>query len=157
MFYIAKTLVIAFAILMTSSRAWADTVFYLTSSPQRNDCSNVSMSACQALDAVEASGYEMARRGKISWIEMVDRFYRERSRIFPYMQDSPITTEIRSYQRVLAEKKDAGRITEAEWVYLLTRQLSEIDAREAQVQNSRRAPQYYCNDTGIGYSCNPTN
>lgn len=154
MFSIVRVFVIAFVIFMTSPRVWADAGFYLAPSPQRNDCYNA---ACQALDAVEASGYEMARRGKISWIEMVDRFYRERSRIFPHIRDDQITSEIRSYQRVLAEKKDAGKITEAEWVFLLTRQLSEIDAREAKIRNNRGSPQYYCNETGSGYFCNPIN
>ena len=112
-------------------------VLYLSPSPQRSNCNESNRYACQALDSVEASGYEMARAGKMTWLSMVDRFYKERSRLFPRMQDSDETAEIRSYQRVLAERKDAGKITEAEWVFLLRKQQSILDARDAQVQSYR--------------------
>ena len=120
----------------------AYTVFWLSSIPEdRSDCSNVNVSACRAIDEIQASGYAMARRGQISWVQMVDRYYRERGRIFPNMRDDYFTAEIRAYQRVLAERKDAGKITESEWVFLLAKQFSVLTARENQSQSARRQQQ----------------
>lgn len=109
-------------------------------------------------------GYDMARKGQISWVAMVDRFYQARNSYFPNMRDDQKVAQIRSYQRVLAEKMDARRITEAEWAYLLTKEWAEIDAREAIAEESRRpniiygptpAPRYNCEKFGSGYNCNP--
>jgi len=165
MFFTIRGLLVVLAFAAIAPSALAGTVFYLGASPQRSNCYNVNLSACRAMDGVEASGYEMARRGQISWVAMVDRYYRERRRVFPYMRDDHVTAEIRAYQRVLAEKMDARKISEAEWVYLLVKQESELESREAQVQNSRNpnvyqprnAPSYNCEKFGPGYSCNPIN
>lgn len=135
-------LLLAVSILLTSSHASAYTVFWLSSTPEdRSDCSNVNIYACRAIDDVQASGYVMARRGQISWVQMVDRYYRERSRIFPSMRDDHVTAEIRAYQRVLAERRDAGKITESEWVFLLAKQFSVLTTRENQSQSARQQNQ----------------
>ncbi|MDO8341515.1 MAG: hypothetical protein Q7T59_06095, partial [Candidatus Woesebacteria bacterium] len=130
---------LATALFLTSSYAFAYTVFWLSSTPEeRSHCYKVNASACRAIDDVQVSGYAMARRGQISWVQMVDRYYRERSRIFPNMRDDHVTSEIRAYQRVLAERKDAGKLTESEWVFLLSKQYSAILARENQSQSARQ-------------------
>ena len=127
---------------LTSACAMANTVFYLSSTPEEHsDCYNVDISACRAIDGIQASGYAMARRGQMTWVQMVERYYRERSRIFPYMRDNHVTAEIRAYQRVLAERKDAGKITESEWVFLLSRQNSAIVARENQSKGIQQQQQ----------------
>lgn len=112
-------------------------ILTLSAIPQRSDCAGLNIYSCRALDSVEASGYGMARTGKMTWLSMVDRFYKERDRLFPRMHDSNETAEVRSYQRVLAERIDAGKITEAEWVFLLNKQQSVLAARDAQVQSYR--------------------
>ena len=140
--YYPASLILAVVILLTSSHAFAYTVFWLSSIPEdRSDCANVNVSACRAIDEVQATGYAMARRGQISWVQMVDRYYRERSRIFPNMRDDHFTAEIRAYQRVLAERKDAGKITESEWVFLLAKQFSVLTARDNQSQSARQQQQ----------------
>lgn len=137
--YSFASLLLSAAILLTSTHALAYTVFWLSSTPEdRSDCTKVNISACRAIDEVQASGYAMARKGQISWVQMVDRYYRERSRIFPNMRDDHFTAEIRAYQRVLAERKDAGRITESEWVFLLAKQFSVLTARDNQSQSARQ-------------------
>ena len=132
-------LLASLVLVVASSSASAQFILHLSASPQRSNCTGADRYACEALDSVEASGYQMARAGRITWLMMVDRFYQERSRIFPQMRDDYTTAEIRSYQRVLAERKDAGKITEAEWVFLLNRQRSALAARDARVDRSIEA------------------
>ena len=146
---------------MANTSALAQFALYLSPSPQRSNCSGSNIYPCEQLDSIEESGYQMARAGKITWLNMVDRFYSERSRIFPQMKDTNDGAEIRSYQRVLAERKDAGKITEAEWVFLLNRQQSALAAREMQRQQMQQqqqqapAPGYFCHKLGPNYICDP--
>lgn len=130
--YYPESLILASGLLLASSYTSAQTHFFLSSSPQPNDCYGYEINACRALDAIEASGYSMARSGKIKWVDMVNRFYQERNRYFPHLRDDHINAEIRSYQSLLAERKDSGKITESEWVFLLSRQYSAIVARTDQ-------------------------
>lgn len=136
------SLIVATVLLATSAYTFAHGAFYLGATPSQSDCTGLNLTACRALDAVEESGYAMARRGNMTWVRMVDRFYEERGRYFPNMRDDHFTAEIRAYQRVLAERKDAGKITESEWVFLLAKQFSVLTARDNQSQSARQQEQH---------------
>lgn len=62
---------------------------------------------------------------------MVERYYRERNRLFTKIRDDRINAEIRTYQLALAERIDSGTVKESEWVNLLSDQYYKIIAREA--------------------------
>lgn len=117
---------------------------------------NCSDAKCKRLDALEAKGYEMARANKIKWVQFVDAFYSERAKLYPDSDDSRGASEIRAYQRALAEQMDNGKITESQWSYLIERKGSEVRTRNENLANSRdaaynsRPRQRVCNTTNLG-------
>lgn len=123
----------------------------LASAPTSSGCYD---QKCQTLDAIEARGYELARAGKISWTQLVDKFYQVRAQLYPNSNDSHGAGEIRAYQRTLAEQMDAKRITEAQWAYLIENQLAAIRSRNQVISNS--APrQTHCVTTNLGTTTFP--
>lgn len=103
---------------------------------------------CRALDELESVGYQRARARQISWVRFVDVFYEGRRRVYPDSNDGAFVYEYQSFQRALAEQMDAGRITEAQWSYLVERKLGELRERE-------RSGQSVCNTTNVGTSFAP--
>jgi hypothetical protein len=89
------------------------------------------------MDAIEAKGYELARSGKTSWVKFVTVFYAERNKLFPNASDTPDTKEYIAFQRALAEQMDAGKVTEAQWVYLLENKKNEQQSRRSLIENSK--------------------
>lgn len=111
-------------------------------------------SGWKALDAIEANGYQLARQRKITWVHFVDAFYQKRAELYPESIDNYGVNELRSYQRVLAEQMDSGKITESQWVYLIESKNAEINARNQVISNS--APrQTNCTTTNIGTRAYP--
>jgi len=91
------------------------------------------------LDRLEADFYGEARSGRMSWVQLVDRFYAKCAELYPgYLQYDLV--EVSTYQRVLAEQMDNRRITESEWVYLLEKQAADIRARRQLIENTRPSP-----------------
>lgn len=89
----------------------------------------------QLLDRLEARLYGDARAGRIRWIQLVDQFYAECTKLHPGYRTNRLV-EVSAYQRVLAEQMDNRRITESEWVYLLEKQAADIRARNQLIQNT---------------------
>lgn len=111
-------------------------------------------SGWQALDAIEANGYQLARQKKITWVKFVDAFYQKRAELYPKSIDTHGVNELRSYQRVLAEQMDLGKITESQWTYLIESKSAEINARNKALYNT--APrQTNCTTTNIGTQAYP--
>lgn len=125
---------------------YAETSFTLAEYPTNSGCPS---SACKRMDAIEAKGYELARSGKISWVKFVTAFYSERDKLFPNASDTSDTKEYIALQRVLAEQMDAGKITEAQWVYLLQSKKNEQENRRALIENSRPRSQN-CTSQKVG-------
>jgi hypothetical protein len=100
----------------------------LASSPRPSGCSD---SKCRQLDQLEAKGYDLARQKKITWTKLVSAFYEGRAKLYPDSNDSAGTRELISFQRVLAEQMDAGKITETQWAYLVDKKYSEVQSRDA--------------------------
>jgi len=90
----------------------------------------------QLLDNLEARLYRDARSGKISWVQLVDEFYSQCAALSRgyYNEDN---RELPAFQRVLAEKMDAGSIKESEWIYLQESKISEQRARNQIIENTR--------------------
>ncbi len=105
----------------------------LAASPTSSGCNT---NKCRELDAVEARGYELARAGQIKWIQLVDWFYSRRAELYPETNDQFGASELRAYQRMLAEQMDTGRLTESQWVYLIEKKNSEINTRNQTLSNS---------------------
>jgi hypothetical protein len=118
----------------------------LASSPTPSGCENDSR--CQQLDELEAKGYELARRKRITWSKLVNAFYEGRSQLYPNSNDSAYTREFISFQRVLAEQMDAGKITEAQWAYLVDKKYAEVQTRNAGQQTT-------CNTQNTGSNESP--
>jgi hypothetical protein len=117
----------------------------LASSPRPSGCSD---SKCRQLDQVEVKGYELARQKKITWTKLVSAFYEGRAKLYPDSNDSAGIREFMSFQRMLAEQMDAGKITEAQWAYLVDKKYSEVQSRDAG-QTVR------CNTQNIGTNAAP--
>jgi hypothetical protein len=118
----------------------------LASSPTPSGCGNDSR--CQQLDEIEAKGYEMARQKRITWTKLVNAFYEGRSQLYPNSNDSAYTREFISFQRVLAEQMDAGKITETQWAYLVDKKYAEAQTRNAGQQTT-------CNTQNTGTNDSP--
>lgn len=119
---------------------------YLSASPRSSGCSD---ERCIALDSIEARGYELARQRKITWVKLVDAFYKKRAEFYPNSSDSSGVNELKSYQRALAEQMDMGKMTESQWAYLVEKKTAEIIARNEALSNS--APrQTNCTTTNVG-------
>lgn len=87
---------------------------------------------CRALDQAEAYLYQEARARRISWVQLVDRFYAERGRQYPNTNDSYGARELFSFQRMLAEQMDQRKITESQWVYYHEQKQAQMDSRARQ-------------------------
>jgi hypothetical protein len=109
--------------------------FYLASSPQPNGCIKPE---CKELDLFESQGYTQAREGKISWVKFVSQFYQLRDKLFPKSNDNPSLREYKAYQMLLAEQRDAKKISEAEWEYLMEKKFNELNARDQMVRNTQQ-------------------
>lgn len=93
----------------------------LGGAPRPSGCSD---EKCRSLDALEARGYDLARQKKITWTRLVNSFYEGRAKLYPDSNDSSKVHEMISFQRMLAEQMDAGKITESEWAYLVEKKFS---------------------------------
>jgi len=133
----SASFMLAAALVLSSPYTLAQTNFFLNPSPRPGYCEEHDIKACKALDAIEASGYSKARKGLITWVEMVDRYYQARNRYFPKNRDDHINAEIRAHQHILAKRMDAGQIKESEWFALLDNQHYAIMAREARAEFMR--------------------
>ena len=98
----------------------------LAGSPRPSGCGD---DRCRRLDRVEERGYLLARQKKITWLQFVDAFYKERRNIYPDSNDGPRVFELISYQRALAEQMDIGKITEIQWTYLIDKKFAELGYR----------------------------
>ncbi|WP_137921272.1 hypothetical protein [Hydrogenophaga sp. 2FB] len=111
-----------------------DVVYYLDSQPIKNQCFS---KACRSLDNYTAAAYARARSGQMSWVSLVDGYYRLRDQLYRGRGDTPFTAEIRSYQRALAEQIDFGKLTETQWVYLQQRRINELNSRQALIESAQ--------------------
>lgn len=100
----------------------------LASAPAPSGCQKRD-EKCRQLDEFEASGYQLVRAKKITWTKFVNGFYAKRIEFFPSSNDGPNTRELISYQRALAEQMDLGKLTEAQWTYLIDKKYAELQAR----------------------------
>ena len=91
---------------------------------------------CLALDKFEAELYQRARSKNITWVNLVDRFYSGRAELYPNSSDGSGVSELRAYQRMLAEQMDTGRISESQWAYLIEKKAGELNARNQAIRNS---------------------
>jgi hypothetical protein len=91
---------------------------------------------CEFLDALEARGYELARKGEITWVGFVESFYRKRAELYPNSNDRFGARELMLYQRMLAERMDNGQISEAQWAYLIEKKNADINTRNEMLLNS---------------------
>ena len=120
----------------------------LAAQPQPSNCST---DKCRRLDQIEEKGYAAARNGRVSWVKFVDIFYAERARLFPESNDTFGASELRSYQRMLAEQMDAKKITEAQWVYYIEKKTGEIKTRNTMISNTTpRKRTTNCTTTNTG-------
>lgn len=87
---------------------------------------------CRALDQTEAYLYQEARARRILWVQLVDRFYTERAKLYPNTNDNHGAREWFSFQRMLAEQMDLKKITETQWVYLHEKKRLEMNSRARQ-------------------------
>jgi hypothetical protein len=119
----------------------------LASSPTPSGCAG-NDSRCRQLDQIEAKGYALARQKQITWTKLVSAFYEGRAKLYPNTNDSAYTREFISFQRVLAEQMDAGKITETQWAYLVDKKFSEMQTRNAGQQTT-------CNTQNTGTDAFP--
>ena len=112
----------------------------LAGSPRSSGCSD---EKCRILDAAEQRGYAKARSKEITWTRFVNGFYEGRLRLYPDTKDDGAVYEYQAFQRALAEQMDAGRMSEAQWSYLVERKYSEIRERQ-------RVGTTTCNTKNIG-------
>ena len=115
-----------------------ESAFILASTPTKSACAKP---ACVELNAFESTGYAMARRGDLPWVEFVTQFYALRDRLVPDGRETYAAHEMRTYQATLAEQLDAHVITEAQWAQLLQKRSGELRARYAPPQVSSGASQ----------------
>jgi hypothetical protein len=119
----------------------------LASHPTPSGCAG-SDNRCRQLDQLEERGYSMARQKQITWTKLVSAFYEGRAKLYPDSNDSAYTREFISFQRVLAEQMDAGRITETQWAYL-------VDKKFAETQTKNAGQQTTCNTQNTGTDAFP--
>lgn len=117
----------------------------LAGSPRPSGCSD---QRCRALDDLERLGYEKARTREITWVRLVDNFYEGRRQLYPSSSDGGVVYEYQAFQRALAEQLDAGRMTEAQWSYLVERKAGELSERQ-------RTGRTTCNTTNVGSATFP--
>lgn len=107
------------------------------------------------LDRLEADFYGEARSGRMSWVQLVDRFYEKCAELYPGYRRKDFV-EVSAYQRVLAEQMDKRQISESEWVYLLEKQAAAVRARRELINNSRPSPVIIENSKPFGTNCTTT-
>lgn len=115
--------------------------------PEPGSCTT---SACQRLDAIEAEGYRRARSGTITWTRFVGAFYAERAKLFSPSLDGSRERELISFHRALAEHRDAGKISEAQWEYLIDKKYNDLNARDSTISNTGPRTQT-CTTTKNGF------
>lgn len=106
----------------------------LAASPNPSTCGQRGDARCRQLDELEERLYSYARAELITWVYLVDNFYKERVRQFPNSADDLSVREKYSFQRMLAEQMDNKKLTEAQWVYLNNKKDAEINS--IGIQNS---------------------
>lgn len=106
----------------------------LAASPTPSPCGQRGDARCRQLDELEERLYSYARSELITWVYLVDNFYKERARQFPNSADDLSVRQKYSFQRMLAEQMDNKKLTEAQWVYLNNKKDAEINSIE--IQNS---------------------
>jgi hypothetical protein len=104
----------------------------LAASPNPSTCGQRGDARCRQLDELEERLYAYARAELITWVYLVDNFYKERARQFPHSADDLSVRQKYSFQRMLAEQMDNKKITETEWVYLNNQKDAEISATKIQ-------------------------
>lgn len=95
----------------------------LAASPRPSGCSDP---RCRRLDEIEFNYYQQAKNKQITWLQLVDGFYQQRLQLYPNSNDAGGVRKLHAYQRMLAEQRDRGLITETQWVYLIESKVSEI-------------------------------
>lgn len=105
----------------------------LAASPHPSPCGQRGDARCRQLDELEERLYAYARAELITWVYLVDNFYKERARQFPNSADDLSVRQKYSFQRMLAEQMDNKKITEAQWVYLNNQKDADISAIERQI------------------------
>jgi len=113
---------------------------YLGGSPSPSGCRDP---GCLRLDQLETELYGQVRTRAINYRILVQRFYAERSRLFPTTKDGPQIREAIAFQRMLAEHVDAGQVTDTQWVYL-------VERKNAEIQERMRMGSIRCNTTNTG-------
>lgn len=103
----------------------------------RPDPGSCTTTDCQRIDAIEAEGYRRARAGTITWVRFVNAFYSERAKLFSPSLDGSRERELISFHRALAEHRDAGKISEAQWEYLIDKKYNDLNARDAVISNTQ--------------------
>lgn len=106
----------------------------LAASPNPSPCGQRGDARCRQLDELEERLYSYARAELITWVYLVDNFYKERARQFPNSADDLSVRQKYSFQRMLAEQMDNKKLTEAQWVYLNNKKDAEINS--IGIQNS---------------------
>jgi hypothetical protein len=104
---------------------------------------------CTTLEQVEAKGYSLARNGDIRWVHLVDQFYDKRRELYPDSRDDDSIRVVRACQRDLADLMDRGRLTEAQWNYLIHKMRGEIELVQDGFYNTPH-PQIDCLTSNIG-------
>ena len=98
----------------------------LAASPRPSGCSD---DRCKQLDELESRLYEAAARKQITYGDLVSRFYETRARLYPDSREHSGVYEYRAFQQALAEHVDAGKVSPAQWIYLIESKNSEINER----------------------------
>jgi hypothetical protein len=134
----------------------------LAGTPTTRTCTD---KRCRVLDSIEADGYVLARQKNITWVKMVDDYYKKRSELYPHSQDKNGANELRLYQRYVAEQMDNGKVTEAQWAYLVESKTAEVQTRSKMLKYRANAanaaampvmPQMQtCNTMNIGTTTFP--
>ena len=112
----------------------------LGGSPRPSGCSD---DKCRQLDRLEEALYGEANRHQITFTLLVNRFYEGRARLFPESRDSSGLWELRSFQLALAEHVDLGKVSAAQWAYL-------VDAKANEISERNRGRRTVCNTTNTG-------
>ena len=112
----------------------------LGGSPRPSGCSD---DKCRQLDRLEAALYADAKGRQITYTSLVNRFYETRTRLYPDSRDHSGIWEIRSFQLALAEHVDLGKVSAAQWAYL-------VDAKTNEVYERQRGRRTVCNTSNTG-------
>ncbi len=95
--------------------------------------------ASKKLIAYESEGFTLARSNQTTWLQFVDGYYQERTRLAPNVRETDTAHEYQSYQRMLADKLDKKQISEIEWTYQLEKKRNELVERERMIANATLA------------------